>query len=190
MTYPPDANQQPPDPSGSGYGQQQPYPQQPDYQQQPYQQPGYPPQHPPTGNDQDTKATKWFLLIGGVVVAAILVCVGLYFGVQKLTADSPTDVVNEFIEASRDGERTKALDHICASQRAKAVDSDDYILDDEDRQSLIEWKVTSETVGEQTAEVRTLVSVRDDGEVESATVIITLVKEDDEWKICNLRADR
>ncbi|GAA0724112.1 hypothetical protein GCM10010199_33340 [Dactylosporangium roseum] len=179
MTYPPEANQQPPDPSGSGYGQQ-PYP----------QQPGSPPHQPPTGGDQDTNAIKWFLVIGGALVTALILCASLYFGIQKLTADSPTDVVNEFIEAARDGERTKALDLICASERAKATERDDFILNDHDRQSLIEWKVTSETAGEQTAEVRTFVSVRDDGNVESATVIITLVKEDDEWKICNLRTDR
>lgn len=80
-SQPPHYGQQPPTP-GQQYGQ--PYPQQPAYGQpvsgQPYgtpppqygQQPSYPAQQPPK------KKRKWPWVVGGIVLAGILGCVGLF----------------------------------------------------------------------------------------------------------------
>ncbi|MEV4512320.1 hypothetical protein AB0K00_25560 [Dactylosporangium sp. NPDC049525] len=199
----PQPYQQPP-------GQPQPYPQpyEQTYQQpisgQPYAQPGqYPSQYPgqyppPPGYGPPTGALpvpaaggqrggKWALIIGGGVLALILVVVGGYFTFQKVFVDTPTEVVQAFFK-----EATKA--HPDPDELARYVCKDEVDEMKEDfadtgdtssRTSVVDWRVTGESISGDTASVFAEFTIKTAaGRSSTNNVTVKLVKEQGDWKVC------
>lgn len=174
--------------SGAPYGQQQygqpagdPYAQQPPTQ-------GFQLQGGPPGYGapvpQKSKAGLFAALGGGAALVVILIVVLAI----ALSGGGPGDVVEDYLQASKDADFTAANDLVCS------IDSDTYTdpADFADDADLAEWKavvadldwevVTESEVGDSAS---VTVKITSSSEMLAGTHTFTLEKIDGDWKVCS-----
>jgi hypothetical protein len=206
--YPQQYEQQPPHAQPQQYPQQ--YEQQQPYTQpiqgQPYAQPGryapqpdpygqYAPQPyygPPTGAlpvpaGGGQRGGKWALLIGGGVLALILVVVGGYFTYHKVFVSTPTEVVEAFFkEATKAHPDPDVLARYVCKAEVDAMKRDFTGNEDATPSStVLDWSVTGESIIGDTATVTASITVKSSsGRTSTNSTKVELLKEDGDWKIC------
>jgi hypothetical protein len=179
--------------SGQPYAQPgQPYAQPGQPYVQPGQYAGQPGYGPPTGAlplpaGGQQRGGKWALIIGGALLALILVVVGGYFTYQRVFVDTPTEVAEAFLtEATKSKpDPDKLARHMCKKEademREDVADGDDLTSSS----TVQEWHTTGETVSGETATVTASVTVKSrSGKVSTDSITLSLIKEDSAWKVC------
>ncbi|WP_433605162.1 hypothetical protein ACQP2P_26595 [Dactylosporangium sp. CA-139114] len=182
----------------------QPYPQQP--YPQPYEQPvrdpltqQYQPPVPwatplPPPATQQRGGTVALIGIGGLLAVIVLV-VGGYFVFQKLFVDTPTEVVQAYIDEARKDhpDRDRIAGMLCKSESDKLKRQTDTGASGTapGRNRILDWHVTGETVSGDTAVVYTsytITSAGSSGRTTDGQLALDLVKENRAWKICDFQA--
>lgn len=154
--------------------------------------PGY---GPPTGafpaapGSGEQRGGKWALLIGGAFLALILVVVGGYFTYQQVFVQTPTEVVEAYLdEATKDEPDLDRVEHYLCKEEAARLKED---LANGERSSgssgttVLGWHVTGESISGDTASVFTQFTIKSSaGRTTSGNLTLTLIKEGRTWKIC------
>jgi hypothetical protein len=124
-------------------------------------------------------------LIAGVAAAFALVvlCACGIFGYQFVLKDDAEDVASDFLAAAQDKDASEARDLVCATMRG---DIDDDFSDGDEE--ILSYSVVDSTEQSDTAQVDARVEVRDNGRTGSQDLVLSLVKEDGDWKVCGIRA--
>nr|BFE57863.1 hypothetical protein GCM10020063_023890 [Dactylosporangium thailandense] len=180
----------PPEPQPP-YGQQ-PYPQQP-YPQQPYQPPVPWATQPPPPATQQRGGKVALIGIGGLLAVIVLV-VGGYFVFQRLFVDTPTEVVQAYIDEARKDhpDRDKIAGMLCKSESDKLKRQSDTGASGTapGQNRIVDWHVTGETVNGDTAVVYTSYTIKStasSGRTTDGQLALDLVKENRAWKICDFQ---
>ncbi|GAA2738426.1 hypothetical protein [Actinocorallia aurantiaca] len=120
---------------------------------------------------------KW-LLIGGVLFAILLVA-GL--AIALFSGRGPTETTERFLEAAQDRDRAAVRSLSCA----KNVNSIAKVVEEDE--NLIEWKIISEKVSGDAADVIVSITLFENGSTGTSAGTFGLVKENGDWKVCDLR---
>jgi hypothetical protein len=190
----PPASQQPPGsypPPGSSYPPQSGYPPPgappPGYPPPGAPPPGYPPAGGPVPGAPPPKK-KTGLIIGIVAAAVVLVLAGCAIGavvlIRTLGGGSPESAVNDYFSAYRDADFDKAMDATCAIDREN-IDESEW-REEVGAIEQLEWSIVSVDESGDEATVRTRVSVTFQGQTDSQTLPVPVVKEDGDWRVCGI----
>lgn len=123
-----------------------------------------------------TSKNKW-LLIGGALFAILLVA-GL--AVALLSGRGPTETTEGFLKAAQDRDGAEVRSLSCA----KNADSLARVVEDDE--NLTGWKIIGEKVSGDTADVRVSITLFENGSTGTSTGTFELVKENGDWKVCDL----
>jgi len=124
-------------------------------------------------------------LVAAAVVVLLLACgIGTVVLIRTLGSGSPEDVVNDYFSAYRDADFDKAMAATCAIDREN-IDENEWRQEVGDIEQL-EWDVVSVDENGDEATVRTRVSVTFQGQTDTQTLPVPVVKEDGDWKVCGI----
>lgn len=124
-------------------------------------------------------------LIAGIVATVVLVCccaAGIAGSVWWFNP-GPERVTNQYFSAIQDKDAGKVRELTCAARRGNLN------LPDDDEE-LVSWEITDVSESGDKATVKAHAVVTDDGERESGSVTVTLVKEDGDWLVCGTRGQQ
>lgn len=126
------------------------------------------------------RALKWTLIGSGGFLALFVAAV---FVVRAIVGGGgPSDVTERYLDAVQDRDRAAVREVTCRSpDRSVSVGLSD-------NEEIVRWEVTGEQTRGQQAEVRVTITVSDEGETESGPVVVSLVRESGEWKVCAITA--
>jgi hypothetical protein len=125
-------------------------------------------------------------LIAGAGALLLLVCCS--FGVSGYRAafkDDAEDVAEKYLSAMQDKSLDDLRTVICASE-AKRIDGDEW----DDDESLLDWEITSSKERENSATVTAEFTGTDGGKIRAGNITMTLLKEDGDWKVCDVDETR
>ena len=116
----------------------------------------------------------------------LLLCCGGIFGYRAVFKDDAEDVADKYLSAIQD----KSLDDlravVCASEQ-KRIDDDEW---DDDDEGLLDWEITSSKERENSATVTAEFTGTDGGKIRTGDIVMTLLKEDGDWKVCDVDETR
>ncbi len=121
---------------------------------------------------------RWALLVAGVVLVA---AAGVYFAVRRGPVATPTQVAEAYL-----GEVWKAEPDPGRAARYHCRDGGRSAPVSSPANTIVDWRVTGESIDGGTATVDTRVTIRSsaDGQTSVSYVAVTLVKEGRDWKVC------
>jgi hypothetical protein len=120
--------------------------------------------------------------VGVLVVCGGLVTAGVFLFVN--TVRGPSETVDAWFTAGRDGDADGFRDAMCAPFRADFSEANFG----DDQTTSISWIINGVSIVNDTADVTVDVSYTESGETFDETWTIELVKEGDDWKVCGLTA--
>ncbi|MEU5950126.1 hypothetical protein ABZ793_31910 [Micromonospora sp. NPDC047465] len=127
------------------------------------------------------------MLIAGAGALLLLLCCGFgVFGYRVVFKDDAEDVAEKYLSAVQDRKVDDLRAVICASEQ-KRIDDDDAWDDDE---GLLDWEITSSKERENSATVTAEFTGTDNGKVRTGNITMTLLKEDGDWKVCDVDETR
>jgi hypothetical protein len=131
---------------------------------------------------------KTGLIIGLIAAAAVILlaacAIGTFVLVRAISGGSPETAVNDYFSAYRDADFDKAMDATCAIDREN-IDENEW-REEVSQIEQLEWDVVSVDESGDEATVRTRVSVTFQGETDTQTLPVPVVKEDGDWKVCGI----
>ncbi|MFG3700805.1 hypothetical protein ACGF5C_23230 [Micromonospora sp. NPDC047620] len=126
-------------------------------------------------------------LIAGAGALLLLLCCGFgIFGYRVAFKDDAEDVAEKYLSAIQDRSLDDLRAVICASEQ-KRIDEDNEWDDDE---GLLDWEITSSKERENSATVTAEFTGTDGGKVRTGNITMTLLKEDGDWKVCDVDETR
>jgi hypothetical protein len=127
------------------------------------------------------------------VVAALIVVLAMSVLAIGCGEDSPSAAVEDFIEATKDGDCEKAVDMIdldMSGMEKAGINTDDMKKEivasceaDVENSEIVSYEVRNEEIEGDTATVEVEMTTKVDGEESTDTDTLTLNKKDGEWKI-------
>lgn len=115
----------------------------------------------------------------------LLCCSSGIFGYRAVFKDDAEDVAEKYFSAIQDRSIDDLRAVICASEQ-KRFDGDEW----DDDEGLLDWEITSSKERENSATVTADFTGTDGGEIRTGNITMTLVKEDGDWKVCDVDEDR
>ncbi|MER7332860.1 MULTISPECIES: hypothetical protein [unclassified Micromonospora] len=125
------------------------------------------------------------LIAGAGALLLLLCCSSGVFGYRAVFKDDAEDVAEKYFSAIQDRSIDDLRAVICASEQ-KNFDGDEW----DDDEGLLDWEITSSKERENSATVTADFTGTDGGEIRTGNITMTLVKEDGDWKVCDVDEDR
>ncbi len=127
------------------------------------------------------KNQKTWLIVGVVTAFVLVICCACGIGGYVWWSQSSAERAAEnYLEAIKDRDIEEVRELTCLAKR----DDVDPLDSDEE---LVSWEILNTEQRDTVAEVRARVEVREDGEPDTETIDIELVKEDGDWLVCDIR---
>jgi hypothetical protein len=118
------------------------------------------------------------------VVLLAACAVGTYVIIRAVSGGSPENAVDDYFSAYRDADFDKAMDVTCAIDREN-IDENEW-REEVSQIEELEWDVVSVDERGDEATVRTRISVTFQGQTDTQTLPVPVVKEDGDWKVCGI----
>ncbi|MFG3423019.1 hypothetical protein ACIBTZ_18060 [Micromonospora sp. NPDC049460] len=116
----------------------------------------------------------------------LLLCCGFgIFGYRVAFKDDAEDVAEKYLSAVQDRSLDDLRAVICASEQRR-IDGDEW----DDDEGLLDWEITSSKERENSATVTAEYTGTDDGKIRTGNITMALLKEDGDWKVCDVDETR
>ncbi|QOC90589.1 Rv0361 family membrane protein [Micromonospora craniellae] len=144
--------------------------------------------HPPPVPPRDNRRSlRIVLIVVGVVVAVC--CLGgaaggffLFRTVQDAVGPARS-ATSEYLNAVRDGDHQRAYDLLCQRQRDQ-VTPDDFARQRQAQPRLVDYDITGMRVSTDNGRTTGVASVRLETASGETAESISLLRENDEWRVC------
>lgn len=144
----------------------------------PFGGPGHPgPGHPGTPGGAPRKRNKG-LLIGGIAGGVVVVVLLAVLGIVLLGGGSPTDTVESYLTALKEGDSQTAAEYVCQQRRGKTVGLSRNATKDTVNAT---WTVLAERETGAGAEVDADIVVDKKGTISITFILV----DEDGWKVCD-----
>lgn len=121
------------------------------------------------------------LLIGGIVGAVVLAVVVGVLGFVFLGGGSPTDSVDSYLTALKEGDEQTANEYVCQSRQSKSIGLSREATKDTSKAT---WTILGERVTDKKAEVDVDIVVEKEGTIDITFILV----DEDGWKLCDAKA--
>ena len=120
-------------------------------------------------------------VLGGAALVLILMVVGVVLLIRTVGSDSPRDVAEAYMEAVEDRDAGALRNLVCNEHKDDAAEDVPS-----GNNALVSWEIVSDSESGDSATVKVRVTVRVSGETNTATLSLKMIKEDGEWRICDI----
>jgi hypothetical protein len=132
-----------------------------------------------------TKQQKIWIAVGaGAMAVAVFCCAGLIAVFAWWMRPSPEDVVDDYLKAVRDKDSATAEQLSCRAWPTGVLDRISGAFE------VVDWEITGSEVHDESADVDARVTYRVLGFAQSGRMVFTVVKEDDDWRVCGMRGQQ
>ena len=130
-----------------------------------------------------TRQQKIWIAAGAAAMAvAVFCCAGLVAVFVWWTRPSPEDVVDDYLKALREKDTATVEQLSCHALPTGVLDRISGAFE------VVDWEIIGSDVHDRSADVDARVTYRVLGFAQSGRMVFTVLKEDDDWRVCGMRA--